>query len=38
MLGLNDVDKISYVDIHARYLNIDTIEYDYRLGENQAFL
>ena len=36
-LGLNDMDKISYLDIHARYLDIDMIQYDYRFGENQAF-
>ena len=36
-VGLNDMDKISYLDIHVRYLNIDTIWYDYRFGENQAF-
>ena len=27
-LGLNDMEKISYLDIHARYLDIDTIRYD----------
>ena len=36
-LRLNDMDKISYLDIHARYLDIDMIQYDYGLGENQAF-
>lgn len=37
-VGLNDMDKISYLDFHARYLDIDTIRYDYVFGENQAFL
>ena len=36
-LGLNDMDKISYLNIHARYLDIDMIQYDYGFGENQAF-
>ena len=36
-VGLNDMDKISYLDIHARYLDIDMIQYDYGFGENQAF-
>ena len=29
LVGLNDMDKISYLDFHARYLDIDTIRYDY---------
>ena len=37
LIGLIDMDKISYLDIHARYLDIDTIRYDYGFGENQAF-
>ena len=37
ILGLNNMDKISYLDIHAKYLDIDTIRYDNEFGENQAF-
>ena len=36
-LGLNDMDKTSYLGIHARYLDIDTIQYDYGFCENKAF-
>ena len=37
VIGLNDMDKISYLDAHARYLDIDMIQYDYGFSENQAF-
>ena len=31
------MDKTSYLGIHARYLDIDTIQYDYGFCENKAF-
>ena len=30
------MDKISCLDIYARYLDVDTLQYDYEFGENQA--
>ena len=37
IIGLNDMDKISYLHIHDSYFSIDAIRYDYGFGENQVF-
>lgn len=35
--GLNDMDKILYLNINARYLDITMLEYDDMFSANKAF-